>query len=80
VIKYFQTTITPPFKKGESVVVYCKATKTEKDWTVCLVHTDSSTPFITVMNGVNDNFFKGAEEIQHNFYLAQINFIGNLAS
>lgn len=69
-----------PFKKGQQVKVYCKATKVENGWTVCVCHTDSSTPFITVMNGVQENFFNGAQEITHNFYCTQISWIGNLCS
>jgi len=79
-VKYFETYITPPFKKGEQVKVYCKAVKNEKDWSVVVCHTDSSTPFLTLMNGVQENFFNGAEEITRSFYHQQISFIGNLAS
>lgn len=78
--KYFETKITPPFKKGEQVNVYCKGVKTEKGWTVCVCHTDSSTPFIIVMNNVSDNFFEGVPEITHSFYHQQISFVGNLCS
>lgn len=78
--KYFETKITPPFKKGEQVLVYCKAVENEGGWTVCCCHTDSSTPFVIVMNGVQENFFKGAEEITHAYYCTQISWIGNLCS
>lgn len=77
-VKYFETTITPPFKKGEQVHVYCKAVETEKDWTVCVVHTDSNVPFVTVMNNVKESFFKGAEEITKGYYVQQLTFILNL--
>lgn len=78
--KYFETEIPMPFKKGQQVKVYCKATKVEDSWTVAVCHTDSSTPFLTVMNGVQENFFKGAEEITKSFYHQQVMFIGALAS
>lgn len=78
--KYFETEIPMPFKKGQQVKVYCKATLNEDGWTVAVCHTDSSTPFLTVMNGVQENFFKGAEEITQSFYHQQISFIGNLCS
>lgn len=77
-VKYFKTTITPPFKKGESVEIYCKAVQTDKGWTVCMVHTDTNVPFMTVMNDVQDSFFKGVEEITKNFYVQQVLFISNL--
>lgn len=79
-VKYFETTITPPFKKGEQVVVYCKAVWTGKDWTVCICHTDSSTPFIIIQNGVDEKFFKGSEQITKSFYHQMVSFVGNLVS
>ncbi len=78
--KYFETSITPPFKKGEQVKVYCKATGEEGSWTVAVCHTDSSTPFLIVMNGVSDSFFNGAEEITHGYYCNQISWLGNICS
>lgn len=78
--KYFETKFKPPFKRGEEVTVYCKATQQGDTWNICMVHTDSQTPFVIIQPNVTENFFNGVEEITKSFYVAQLQWVGNIAS